>query len=154
MSKYVNVKVGVIALLVLLTLISVGIGLIKFTGNKGVLMSILQPTKKESVGTLVQNFPNITIPEYAAVKNSYSETRGGKKVFAATWTTPSDKTVSEVMEWVEDEYYPTWLVVVPAEENKETQSVKLKKDSTFLTLTVSKSSAEKAVEITAFLENE
>ena len=58
------------------------------------------------------------------------------------------------MEWVEDEYYPTWLVVVPAEENKETQSVKLKKDSTFLTLTVSKSSAEKAVEITAFLENE
>ncbi len=91
--------------------------------------------KTEVQGKLVDGFPKIDIPDYFIVKDSSSDISPSKKIYIANWTVKPEIDIDEVIDFMEDEYFPTWLVDTAAEERNETSRfLVLKKDNATLRL--------------------
>lgn len=139
-------------LLVGIVIVTSIVFIIYFQSDNQVIPLFAQKNRAQK--SLVSHFPPLEIPEYAILKNSFSEIRDRKQVYGATWTI-RDKLLHEVMEWIEDEYYPTWIVIEPAEEpNPSRLEVTMKKDNLLLTFTLSQNGESQPVELNALVEYE
>lgn len=88
---------------------------------------------------LTPGFPELPVyPNAQIINSSKTMDAQGKSVYSASWSIPGSLSVDKVFSWVEDTYFPVFTVTEAANEDSENyHQVKLRKDITDVTITVS-----------------